>query len=175
MGFCGGCYQGGIQINKYIIYPQLGRSDLETEERAHKGLFLAFQYPIEIPGVNTNNFLKTSLNTIRKSRGLKELDSLQRLADYKFLDIKLHLSTNPLTYLFTHFSYGYIDPRGEVREFTYSSGIACDPLTKQPLDEGSRQKPRRKTGYYDYNSNRFVTADGRRGKLIVNKNNRRRG
>ena len=85
------------------------------------------------------------------------------------------IATNPLTYVFTYFSYGYIDPRGEVREFTYSSGIACDPLTKQPLDEGSRHKPRRKTGYYDYNSNRFVTADGRRGKLIVNKNNRRRG
>jgi len=42
-------------------------------------LFMAFQYPLEIAGVNTNNFLKTSLNTIRKVRGLKELDSLEFL------------------------------------------------------------------------------------------------
>ena len=55
--------------------------DLPIEERAHKGLFLAFQYPVEIPGVNTTNFLKTSLNTIRKSKGLKPLDALE------FLDI----------------------------------------------------------------------------------------
>ena len=37
--------------------------NLPIEERAQKGIFLAFQYPLEIPGVNTNNFLKTSLNT----------------------------------------------------------------------------------------------------------------
>jgi len=42
-------------------------------------LFMAFQYPLEIAGVNTNNFLKTSLNTVRKVRGLKELDSLDFL------------------------------------------------------------------------------------------------
>ena len=44
--------------------------------RAQKGIFLAFQYPLEIPGVNTNIFLKTSLNSIRKSKGEKELDTL---------------------------------------------------------------------------------------------------
>ena len=52
---------------------------LETEERAHKGIFLAFQYPLEIPGVNTNVFLKTSLNAIKKARGEKELDAIQFL------------------------------------------------------------------------------------------------
>ena len=52
---------------------------LPIEERAQKGLFMAFQYPLEIAGVNTNNFLKTSLNTVRKVRGLKELDSLDFL------------------------------------------------------------------------------------------------
>ena len=50
--------------------------ELETEERAHKGIFLAFQYPLEIPGVNTNIFLKTSLNAVRKARGEKELDAI---------------------------------------------------------------------------------------------------
>ena len=50
--------------------------DLSVEERASEGMFLGFQYPIEIPGVNTNNFLKTSLNTIRKFKGLKEYITL---------------------------------------------------------------------------------------------------
>ena len=48
-------------------------------ERAQKGIFLAFQYPTEIPGVNTNNFLKTSLNKVRKARGEKEVDTLSFL------------------------------------------------------------------------------------------------
>lgn len=50
--------------------------EMEPEERAAAGLFLAFQYPVEIPGVNMSTFLKTSLNAIRKSRGQDELDAL---------------------------------------------------------------------------------------------------
>ena len=50
--------------------------ELDPDERAKEGLFLAFQYPLEIPGVNTNNFLKTSLNSVRKAKGQKELDTL---------------------------------------------------------------------------------------------------
>ena len=53
--------------------------DLEPEERAAAGLFLAFQYPVEIPGVNMNTFLKTSINAIRKQRGEEELDALGML------------------------------------------------------------------------------------------------
>jgi Fe-S cluster assembly ATP-binding protein len=49
--------------------------DLSPEERAREGLFLAFQYPVEIPGVTNANFLKTALNEIRKSKGLEPLDS----------------------------------------------------------------------------------------------------
>jgi len=48
--------------------------EMEPEERAALGLFLAFQYPVEIPGVTTTTFLKTALNAIRKARGEKELD-----------------------------------------------------------------------------------------------------
>ena len=44
-------------------------ANLSTEERAQKGIFLAFQYPLEIPGVNTNVFLRTSLNSVRKAKG----------------------------------------------------------------------------------------------------------
>ncbi len=53
--------------------------ELEPEERAAAGLFLAFQYPVEIPGVNMNTFLKTSINAIRKQRGEEELDALALL------------------------------------------------------------------------------------------------
>jgi Fe-S cluster assembly ATP-binding protein len=49
---------------------------LEPEERAQKGLFLAFQYPVELPGVNNTYFLKTALNAIRKARGEDELDAV---------------------------------------------------------------------------------------------------
>lgn len=53
--------------------------DMEPEVRAHAGVFLAFQYPVEIPGVSNSYFLKAGLNEIRKSRGLEELDSMQFL------------------------------------------------------------------------------------------------
>ncbi len=53
--------------------------DMAPEERAAAGLFLAFQYPVEIPGVNMSTFLKTSVNAIRKARGQDELDALAML------------------------------------------------------------------------------------------------
>ena len=59
-----------VRVKYYLKNKNL--FELETEERAHKGIFLAFQYPLEIPGVNTNIFLKTSLNAIRKAKGEKE-------------------------------------------------------------------------------------------------------
>ncbi len=49
--------------------------ELSPEDRARKGIFLAFQYPIEIPGVSNANFLKTAVNEVRKSKGLEALDS----------------------------------------------------------------------------------------------------
>jgi len=52
---------------------------LTPEERAHRGLFLSFQYPIEIPGINTGMFLRTCINSIRKVRGEKELDAISFL------------------------------------------------------------------------------------------------
>jgi Fe-S cluster assembly ATP-binding protein len=53
--------------------------DLDPEERAREGLFLAFQYPVEIPGVNSTVFLKAALNEIRKHRGEPELDAMEFL------------------------------------------------------------------------------------------------
>ena len=49
---------------------------METEERAHAGLFLAMQYPVELPGVNNTVFLRTAVNAIRKARGERELDAV---------------------------------------------------------------------------------------------------
>ena len=48
-------------------------SDLAPEERAHKGIFLSFQYPVEIPGVSVTNFIKTSINASRKAKGLEDM------------------------------------------------------------------------------------------------------
>ena len=59
-----------------VIFKDHDLLDLNIEERAQKGMFLAFQYPTEIPGVNTNNFLRTSLNSIRKAKGQKDLDAI---------------------------------------------------------------------------------------------------
>jgi Fe-S cluster assembly ATP-binding protein len=53
--------------------------DMAPEERAAEGIFLAFQYPIEIPGVSTTNFLKTAMNEIRKYHGQESLDAVQFL------------------------------------------------------------------------------------------------
>ena len=69
----------GYDVTGEVLYENNDLFALETEERAHKGIFLAFQYPLEIPGVNTNVFLKTSLNAIKKARGEKELDAIQFL------------------------------------------------------------------------------------------------
>ena len=53
---------------------------IDPEERAREGLFMAFQYPVEIPGVNNSYFLKAALNALRKHRGQEELDAIEFLA-----------------------------------------------------------------------------------------------
>ncbi len=57
--------------------------ELAPEERAAKGVFLAFQYPVEIPGVSTTNFLKTAVNEMRKYRGEDAMDAVQFLKMFK--------------------------------------------------------------------------------------------
>ena len=91
----------GYEVSGEILFENKNLFDLETEERAHKGIFLAFQYPLEIPGVNTNIFLKTSLNAIRKARGEKELDAIEFLKlvkekakELKFDEEKLNRQLN---------------------------------------------------------------------------------
>jgi Fe-S cluster assembly ATP-binding protein len=71
--------KNGYEISGEIKYQGKDLIEIPVDERAQKGIFLAFQYPIEIPGVNTNNFLKTSLNKVRKARGEQEIDTLSFL------------------------------------------------------------------------------------------------
>jgi Fe-S cluster assembly ATP-binding protein len=65
--------EGEIKFNKKNLL------ELNAEERAREGIFLAFQYPIEIPGVFTNNFLRTSLNSVRKANGKAEFNAIDFL------------------------------------------------------------------------------------------------
>lgn len=65
--------QGTIELNGEDI------SELAPEERAHAGVFLSFQYPVEIPGVSVTNFIKTSINETRKARGLEDMPAKEML------------------------------------------------------------------------------------------------
>ena len=69
----------GYKISGELKYLGKNLNEISIDERAQKGIFLAFQYPTEIPGVNTSNFLRTSLNKVRRAQGKKELDALSFL------------------------------------------------------------------------------------------------
>jgi len=75
-----------------VIYQGKDLLELDPEERAREGLFLAFQYPVEIPGVNSTYFLKAALNEIRKHHGQPELDAMEFLTlvkeKMKLLELK---------------------------------------------------------------------------------------
>lgn len=84
-----------------VIYKDINLLDMEPEERAAAGVFLAFQYPVEIAGVNNTYFLRTALNAQRKTRGEAELDSMQflklvreKLAILSLRDDLLHRGVN---------------------------------------------------------------------------------
>ena len=67
-----------------ILFENENLEDISPEERAHKGIFMSFQYPIEIPGVTTTNFIKTAINETRKAQGEKEMsakDMLRKLRE----------------------------------------------------------------------------------------------
>jgi Fe-S cluster assembly ATP-binding protein len=83
--------QGDIQLNGESIL------EMEADERARAGLFLAFQYPVELPGVNTAQFLRTALNAHRTQRGEPELDALAFLKLARAEMAKLSMSDDFLT------------------------------------------------------------------------------
>lgn len=113
--------------------------ELEPEERARLGLFLAFQYPVELPGVNNTYFLKAALNAIRKSRGEAELDavSFMRLMKerLKVLHLDDSLLKRPVNFGFSGgekkrneiFQMAMLEPRLAILDET-DSGLDIDAL-----------------------------------------------
>ncbi len=112
---------------------------LEPEERAHAGLFLAFQYPVELPGVNNTYFLKAALNSIKKARGEPELDAVSFLRLMKERLKVLHLDESllrrPVNFGFSGgekkrneiFQMALLEPRLAILDET-DSGLDIDAL-----------------------------------------------
>ena len=87
------CGKSSYKIDQgQVLYKDKNLLDLTIDQRALLGIYLAFQYPIEIPGVNCLNFIKQSVNTIRKNKGKNPLDSIEFLnlikEKQKILEIK---------------------------------------------------------------------------------------
>ena len=113
--------------------------ELEPEERAQEGLFLAFQYPVEIPGVNNTYFLKAALNSVRRYRGEDELDAAQFLKlvreKMKVLHIDPSLLNRPVNEGFSGgekkrneiFQMAVLDPKLAILDET-DSGLDIDAL-----------------------------------------------
>lgn len=71
------------QTEGEIIFEDEEISELEPDERAHKGLFLSFQYPVEIPGVSVTNFMKTAINETRKAQGKEKMPAKEMLQEIR--------------------------------------------------------------------------------------------
>jgi Fe-S cluster assembly ATP-binding protein len=122
-----------------VLYDGKDLLDLDPEERAREGLFLAFQYPVEIPGVSNTYFLKAALNAIRKQRGLEELDAMDFLKlvreKMKLIHLDESLLKRPVNEGFSGgekkrneiFQMAVLDPRLAILDET-DSGLDIDAL-----------------------------------------------
>ena len=122
-----------------VIYGGQDLLELDPEQRAAEGVFLAFQYPVEIPGVNSTYFLKTAYNEIRKHRGLPELDAMEFLAfvkeKVKLLHLPEDLLKRPVNYGFSGgekkrneiFQMAVLEPKFAILDET-DSGLDIDAL-----------------------------------------------
>ena len=122
-----------------VIYLGKDLLDMDPEERAREGLFLAFQYPVEIPGVNSTYFLKSALNEIRKHKGESELDAIEFLnlvkEQMKVLELKDDLLKRSVNEGFSGgekkrneiFQMAVLDPTLAVLDET-DSGLVIDAL-----------------------------------------------
>jgi len=122
-----------------VIYCGQDLLALDPEERACEGVFLAFQYPVEIPGVNSTYFLKTAYNEIRKHRGLPELDAMEFLTfvkeKVKLLHLPEDLLKRPVNYGFSGgekkrneiFQMAVLEPKFAILDET-DSGLDIDAL-----------------------------------------------
>jgi Fe-S cluster assembly ATP-binding protein len=122
-----------------VLYLGKDLLELDPEERAREGLFLAFQYPVEIPGVNSTYFLKSALNEIRKHKGQTELDAIEFLnvvrERMKVLDLNEDLLRRSVNEGFSGgekkrneiFQMAVLDPKLAVLDET-DSGLDIDAL-----------------------------------------------
>ncbi len=122
-----------------VLYGGKDLLAMSPEERAREGVFLAFQYPVEIPGVSTTYFLKAALNAVRKHRGLEELDAMDFLAlikeKTKLVEIDQVLINRPLNEGFSGgekkrneiLQMAVLDPRLAILDET-DSGLDIDAL-----------------------------------------------
>jgi len=122
-----------------VIYCGQDLLALDPEERACEGVFLAFQYPVEIPGVNSTYFLKTAYNEIRKHRELPELDAMEFLTfvkeKVKLLHLPEDLLQRPVNYGFSGgekkrneiFQMAVLEPKFAILDET-DSGLDIDAL-----------------------------------------------
>src|SRR5437763_8343119 len=122
-----------------VLYQGKDLLELAPEERAREGVFLAFQYPIEIPGVNSTYFLKSALNEIRKHKGLPELDAMEFLAvvkqRMKLLELNEDLLKRPVNEGFSGgekkrneiFQMAVLEPKLAILDET-DSGLDIDAL-----------------------------------------------
>ena len=112
---------------------------MSPEDRAREGIFLAFQYPVEIPGISTSYFLKAALNAVRKHRGLDELDAMEFLSlikeKGKLVEMDQSLINRPLNEGFSGgekkrneiFQMAMLEPRLAILDET-DSGLDIDAL-----------------------------------------------
>src|SRR5215470_8504772 len=122
-----------------VLYQGKDLLKMSPEARAREGIFLAFQYPLEIPGVNTTYFLKAALNAIRKHRGLPELDAMDFLAlvkeKTKLVEMDQSLLSRPINEGFSGgekkrnevFQMALLDPKLAILDET-DSGLDIDAL-----------------------------------------------
>jgi Fe-S cluster assembly ATP-binding protein len=122
-----------------VIYNGKDLLEMGPEERAREGVFLAFQYPVEIPGVNSTYFLKAALNEIRKHKGLPELDAIEFLGvvkqKMKLLDLSEDLLKRPVNEGFSGgekkrneiFQMAVLEPKLAILDET-DSGLDIDAL-----------------------------------------------
>jgi Fe-S cluster assembly ATP-binding protein len=122
-----------------VIFEGKNLLDFSAEDRAREGIFLAFQYPVEIPGVSTTNFMKTSINEVRKYKGLEPLSSVEFLkmmkAKAKLVDLDMSMTSRAVNVGFSGgekkrneiFQLAMMEPKLSILDET-DSGLDIDAL-----------------------------------------------
>ena len=121
------CTRGDILYNGKSIL------DLPPEERAREGIFMAFQYPYEIPGVSTQEFLKTAFNSLREHRGQTELDAVEF---YRFLKDKLQIVEMDPSYLNRPLNDGFSGGEKKRNEILQMAVLEPDLAVLDETDSG---------------------------------------